>query len=99
MTCKVCVLKQFNECENCKIGKETKKPNIRVIPQTQKTIVYAKGKRIEKVMKDKNFLKMVKKKLNCGATVKEGIIELQGQHSNQEILCIISEFLEASNYL
>ena len=99
MVCKDCILKQFNECKDCRIGKETKKPDIQVIPLSQKTIVYAKGKWIERVMKDKKFLKMLKKRLNCGATVKEGFIEIQGEHPNQEIVYVISEFLESSNNL
>jgi len=98
MTCKACILRQFNECENC-IGKETKKPDIQVTPLSQKTIVYIKGKWVERAIKDKKMLKMLKKRLNCGATLKEGFIELQGQHSNQKILYVISEFLEASNNL
>ncbi len=96
MTCKACILRQYNECKNC-LGKETKKPDIQVTHLSQKTIIYIRGKWAERVMKDKKMLKMLKKYLNCGATLKKGMIELQGQHQNQEILCIISKFLEISN--
>jgi len=77
-TCKNCGLPK-SLCVCVEIEKETQKIKIRLVRTTFKKVVTTITG-LEDKEKTKALEKLLKRKLACGGTVKEGIIELQGDH-------------------